>query len=90
MEVEAKRKVKLDARTVSIYLKVSDQFYCQLFDQNKNCLKEHDGYVPGFMPGEHYGDYVDLIIDIETGNILNWRSPEEMQDKISQFLVDEE
>jgi len=27
------------------------------------------------MPEEHYGDYVELEIDIETGVILNWKRP---------------
>lgn len=33
----------------------------------------YDGYVPSFMPGEHYGDYVMLDIDPYTGQILNWK-----------------
>ena len=37
--------------------------------------KEYDGYVPDFMPGDHYGDYVMLEIDIETGHIVNWKKP---------------
>ena len=32
-------------------------------------------YVPGFFPTEHFGDYLDLTIDIETGKILNWVKP---------------
>jgi hypothetical protein len=27
------------------------------------------------MPGKHYGDYVRLDIDLETGRILNWVKP---------------
>lgn len=34
-----------------------------------------DGYVPDFMPDEHYGDYVILKIEVATGKILNWRAP---------------
>lgn len=34
---------------------------------------EYSGYVPSFMPGEHYGDYVCLEIDPYTGKILNWK-----------------
>ena len=34
-----------------------------------------DGYVPDFMPDQHYGDYVMLEIDVETGKILNWKTP---------------
>jgi len=43
----------------------------QVIDQDK-VVYEHDGYVPGFMPGEHYGDYIELDIDVKTGKILNW------------------
>lgn len=33
----------------------------------------YSGYVPSFMPGEHYGDYVMLDIDPYTGLILGWK-----------------
>ena len=42
-------------------------------------IQAGDGYVPGFMPGEHYGDYVILHIDVETGRILNWKTPTDAQ-----------
>ena len=38
-------------------------------------IGEYDGYVPKFFPGMHYGDYVMLDIDIETGKIVNWNRP---------------
>ncbi|MNO03326.1 hypothetical protein D3C81_2239890 [compost metagenome] len=38
-------------------------------------MAEYEGYVPGFFPGEHYGDYLQLHINIETGQITNWRKP---------------
>jgi len=56
--------------------KCSDLFWGQIKDDNGNVLWEHDGYVPDFMPGEHWGDYVELDIDIETGTILNWKPNE--------------
>lgn len=31
--------------------------------------------VPDFFPGEHYGDYLILNIDLETGQIKNWKKP---------------
>jgi hypothetical protein len=31
------------------------------------------------MPGEHYGDYVELAINIETGQILEWTPPTKAQ-----------
>jgi hypothetical protein len=41
-------------------------------------VSEHDGYVPKWFPNphaEHYGDYVELEIDVATGQILNWTTP---------------
>jgi len=38
-------------------------------------VAEYDGYVPDFMPGKHYGDYIILEIDAATGKILNWKPP---------------
>jgi hypothetical protein len=35
--------------------------------------------VPDFMPGEHYGDYVMLDVDIDTGKITNWKTPTDAQ-----------
>jgi hypothetical protein len=61
-------------------------FSANLHDQDNNCIHEQEqGYVPSFMPGEHYGDYVILDIDIDTGMINNWKKPtkSEIQDWIS-------
>lgn len=56
--------------TISISAKCSDLFNARLNDG-----REYDGYVPAFFPGEHYGDYVMLDIDLATGRILNWKAP---------------
>jgi hypothetical protein len=40
--------------------------------------EDYTGYVPNFMPGESE-DYVDLEIDVNTGQILNWKRPTEGQ-----------
>ncbi len=58
--------------TISICAKCSDMFSASLDDG-----REYDGYVPKFFPGEHYGDYVELEIDLKTGKILNWNPPTE-------------
>lgn len=39
----------------------------------------YDGYVPGFFPGEHAGDYLELDIEVATGLITNW--PKGLTDK---------
>lgn len=75
MELEIKKSVKIQAKTLKIMAKCSDLFAATLHDQDGEILKEYDGYVPTFMPGQHYGDYVILNIDIDTGQILNWKVP---------------
>jgi len=69
---------------LSICAKCSDRFAATLIDGNGKVLKEHDGYVPKLMPGQHWGDYVILDIDIETGQILNWKKPTE--EKLNLFI----
>lgn len=56
--------------TISISAKCSD-----LFSASLNDGRTYDGYVPEFMPGQHYGDYVELEIELATGKILNWKAP---------------
>ena len=56
--------------------KCADMFTANFTDAAGNSLGEYDGYVPDFMPGEHFGDYVQLDIDLNTGRILNWRAPQ--------------
>ena len=56
-------------RIMSTCIKCSDMFAAS-FD-GKDC----DGYVPDFFPGNHYGDYVMLDIDVDTGRITNWKKP---------------
>ena len=87
MEIEATEVVKVNATKLKIHIKVSDRFTAQLLSESGNVLKDQDdGYVPEFMPGDHYGDYVILDIDIDTGEITNWKKPsaESIQNWISQ------
>jgi len=58
---------------MSITAKCADQFVANLSKDGKSVGKEYVGYVPDFMPGKHYGDYVELDIDIVTGQIVNWK-----------------
>ena len=62
-------------KTLVISAKCSDAFWAELRENGKK-VSEYDGYVPDFMPGEHFGDYVELEIDIETGVILDWKPNE--------------
>ena len=59
-------------KTVSICGKTADLCHVQLIDEQGNVVKENNGYVPAFMPGEHYGDYIILDINVKTGKITNW------------------
>jgi len=63
------------AKTARVIAKCSDQCSVTLMDDKDSVIARHNGYVPEFMPGEHYGDYVELDIDLETGRILNWEKP---------------
>lgn len=61
---------------ITICAKCSDMFSARLVgDDGEEKGKTYRGYVPEWMPGEHYGDYVELDIDVSTGRILNWKRP---------------
>lgn len=76
-EITATKTVKVQAKTLKIHLKVRDEFCAELVDQDgERIYLQEDGYVPGFMPGEHFGDYVILDIDIDTGQVVNWKKPD--------------
>jgi hypothetical protein len=47
---------------------------------------DYDGYVPDFMPEEHYGDYVELDINVKTGQIINWSFPS--QEELLMSLIE--
>lgn len=74
MEINQIKPIKVNAKTVSIHCKVSDCFtYAILDQQGDQIYDQEDGYVPDFMPGNHYGDYIILDIDIDTGIVKNWK-----------------
>jgi hypothetical protein len=74
-----KRPVVNGPKVMRMNAKCSDLFTAQFDDAAGNTIGEYDGYVPDFMPGEHYGDYVELDIDLQTGQILNWKAPNASQ-----------
>jgi len=64
-------------KTIHISAKSSDMFSAFMRNDGK-IVGEYDGYVPAWFPNKgenHFGDYVNLEIDIETGKILNWKKP---------------
>ncbi len=83
--IAMKKEIQVEAKTLSVHCKVSDRFTARLLDQNGETIHDQDdGYVPGFMPGNHYGDYVILDIDLDTGKILNWEPPS--ADEIQKWI----
>jgi hypothetical protein len=65
----------IEPKIMIICAKCSDMFSATILDKSRKVIGDYDGYVPEFFPGEHYGDYVMLEIDLETGQILNWKKP---------------
>jgi hypothetical protein len=79
-----------NAKTISICAKCSDMFSAKLYHKNGHQIgKDYDDYVPRFFPEQHFGDYVMLDIELETGKILNWRKPTE-EDLKKMFEKNEE
>jgi hypothetical protein len=76
MEINITKPVKVNAKTLKIHVKCSDRFSYAIADQHgEEIYSQDDGYVPDFMPGEHYGDYIMLDIDIDSGVVVNWSKP---------------
>jgi hypothetical protein len=75
----------VDAKILRIHMKVRDTFTAQVIDADGAVIGgQEDVYVPGFMPGQHYGDYLLLDINLETGMVENWKAPTAQQ--IQGFL----
>ncbi|QDU82645.1 hypothetical protein Pla110_44060 [Polystyrenella longa] len=76
VQLNIKKPVSVEAKTLKVHLKVRDEMGFSIEDQDgKEIFDREDGYVPDFFPGEHYGDYLILDIDIDTGKITNWEVP---------------
>lgn len=75
MKIVVTEEKEIELKSVSIHVKVCDSGHYSLLDANDRELATRQDYVPSFFPGEHYGDYLMLNIDIDTGMILNWKKP---------------
>ena len=83
MKINQLKQIEVDAKTVKIYVKCCDRFTFSIEDeQGAEVFTQDDGYVPSFMPGEHYGDYIILDIDIDSGVVMNWK-------KITAQMIEE-
>jgi hypothetical protein len=80
METTIGEKI-VSIKTVSVVAKCSDLCCVALRDDQGSLLIEHNGYVPSFFPEKHYGDYVQLEIEMDTGKILNWKPTQEQVDE---------
>lgn len=87
LKIPVPRTIETEIKTVEVMAKVRDSGTYSIKDPQGNELKEHDGYVPSFFPGND-SDYLDLIIDIDTGLILNWKKPS-VEEMTEFFKVEE-
>jgi hypothetical protein len=77
---------------LKISAKCADAFCADLYNDAGILLKEYQGYVTKLLPPDHDGfhdpDHVGLEIDLETGQILNWKRPTKKQ--IDDFIKGKE
>lgn len=69
--------------TLRISAKCSDLCWTEYTDKDGN-KTESDGYVPKNIGIDSYGDYIDIDIDMKTGQILNWKPVSDAQVKQAQ------
>jgi hypothetical protein len=66
---------------LKVSAKVEDSCGIQAMDEDGQRVIDYCDYVPDFFPGMHFGDYLELDIDVKTGQILNWNRPTQAQIK---------
>lgn len=90
MELDVVRPQKVQVKSVEVHVKVCDSGNYELKGMAGETLGViEEDYVPSFFPGEHYGDYLIFNIDLETGQILNWKKPSP-EDVASAFKLSKE
>ena len=70
-------------KTIKLCAKVVDRCAITYLNEKDEFVGERDDYVPNYFPEEHYGDYIELDIDVATGQILNWTKPTQKDLKAS-------
>ncbi|NWC92657.1 MULTISPECIES: hypothetical protein [unclassified Pseudomonas] len=75
MQINQQKTVQVDVTELHLHIKVWDGFTADLKDAQGADAGGYTDYVPDFFPGKHYGDYLILNIDLETGQIKNWKKP---------------
>lgn len=76
MELPRKIVEMVKAESVMVHVKVCDSGNYELLGPNGQKIATLEDYVPTFFPEDHYGDYLVLNINLETGQIINWKKPE--------------
>lgn len=61
-------------KTVQISGKVSDLCSYRVYDAEGECILKKEGYHPF-----GYSDYIELTIDLDTGQIIGWDGSEVKQ-----------
>jgi hypothetical protein len=71
-------------KTLKVCAKTVDRCAIKFLDEKGEFVGERDCYVPNYFPEDHSGDYLELDIDVATGQILNWKKPtqRELKDSI--------
>ena len=73
--------------TFMLNAKCDDRCQFVVYDEDGNELQETIDYVPYAM-GLGGGDYIHFKIDIETGQILNWKKPD--PEDLAAYIAGEE
>lgn len=90
MEIPKKIIETVKVKSVRVHAKVCDSGIYDLRDELGKTMASREDYVPSFFPGDHYGDYIDLDIDLESGKILNWKMPDPLAVAICFKMIEEE
>jgi hypothetical protein len=73
IEIDKQITQKIKIKSLKVFAKISDRGAYTYIDDFGDTVKETEWYVPTFInDGE---DYLDIEIDLETGQILNWKKP---------------
>lgn len=90
MELPKKVVETVNAEIIGVFCKVCDSGNYVLKGAADHVIAERDDYVPSFFPGDHHGDYIDFQINLETGQILNWKKPEPIEVSRAFNLIESE
>lgn len=89
MDIPKKIVETVSVKTINLHVKVKDAGCYTLMGSDGKVVAELEDYVPSIFPGQHYGDYLELEINIETGLIVNWDAPEPKEVAVAFGLIKE-